>query len=58
MKTIEHESDNLGNWWAYDVTLINIHVRSLFMSSFHSNLIKKYPKNAFEPHFEIRILVF
>ena len=46
--------------WASDVTLSNIHERSLFTSRFHlyKNIkVWKQHKNAFEPHFKIRILV-
>ena len=37
MKTIERVSDNSVNWFADDVTLINIHARSLFTSRFLSH---------------------
>ena len=46
------------NGWANDVTLSNIHERSLFTSRFHLyKNIKEHHKNAFEPHFKIRIIV-
>ena len=47
--------------WASDVRLSNIHEHSLFTSPFHlyqNTKVWKLHKNAFEPHFKIRILAW
>ena len=46
--------------WANVVTLSNNHNRSLFTSRFHlfkNTEVWKHHKNAFKPHFKIKILV-
>ena len=46
--------------WVNVVTLSNIHDSSLFTSHFHlfkNTEVRKLHKNAFKPHFKIKILV-
>ena len=47
--------------WVNDIMLSNIHERSLLTSRFHlyknTKVSMVHNKNAFEPHFKIRILV-